>query len=245
VFEALGSFVGRAHTARENKSQAGYAFGASKLRANLIGRDFSFLQCSKLIERVAGRFVLPKTIVRNAVQTAKRLLLGRRTYRATMPAISAYSLLHACRSAEITRVGLDDLLEAFSEAGRRVSLSQILRIGRESPLPLPAIRPEELARRAVVKLQSDARIVDQIRKANLDEVGYFASLLEATRKITKKAGELGGFSPRTVAAASVYLAGRQLGQKVITQREAAESLEIAEYTVREFCSRFTRSSEAR
>jgi len=245
LLEVLGSCVGRVSSKGEHGPQAGYVFGATRLRANTIGRDLLSIQCSRLIERVSCRFLLPRGIVQNAIQTAGRLLPERRMYRVAMPAISAYSLLYACRSAGITHVGFSDLQKAYSETGHRVSRSQLLRIGRESSLPLPAMRAEVLVQRAVAKLHSDPAVLDRIKRANTDESRYFASLLEAARRTAEETGVLGGFSPKTLAAGSVWLAALRLGPKVIRQREAAEALGIAEYTVREFCSKFRKQQEAR
>ena len=243
--EVLGSYVGQVPGKGEHGSKAGYIFGVSKLRANAIGRDLSSIKCSRLIERVSCRFSLPRGIVQNAIQTAGRLLPGRRTYRVTMAGISAYSLLYACRSAGISHVGFSDLQKAYFETGHTISRSQLLRIGRDSSLPLPAIRAEGLVQRAVAKLQSDAAVLDQIKMANLDEGMYFASLLEGAKKTAQDASRLGGFSPKTVAAGSVWLAALSVGPRLIRQREAAEALGIAEYTVREFCSKFRKQQEAR
>ena len=45
-----------------------------------------------------------------------------------------------------------------------------------------------------------------------------------------------GANPRTVAASAVYLVAREVSPfKAFTQREAAETLDMAEYSVREFC----------
>ena len=245
TLEVLGSYVGRVPGKGEHGPKAGHVFGVTRLRANAIGRDLSSIKCSRLIERVSCRFLLPKGIVQNAIQTAGRLLPDMRMYRVAMPGISAYSLLYACRSAGISHIGFSDLQKAYSETGHRVSRSQLLRIGRESSLPLPAIRAEGLVQRAVAKLQSDVAVLAQIKRANLDEGRYFASLLEAARRTAEDAGGLGGFSPKTVAAGSIWLAALSIGPKVIRQREAAEALGIAEYTVREFCSKFRKQQEAR
>ena len=243
--EVLGSYVGRVPDKGEHGPKAGYIFGVSKLRANAIGRDISSIKCSRLIERVSCRFSLPRGVVQNAIQTAGRLLPNRRMYRVAMPGISAYSLLYACRSAGISHVDFGDLQKAYSETGHMVSRSQLLRIGRESSLPLPAIRSEGLVQRAVARLQSYSLVLDRVKRANLDEGRYFASLLEAAGKTAEDASGLGGYSPKTVAAGSVWLAALSLGPKVIRQREAAETLGIAEYTVREFCGKFRKQQEAK
>ena len=242
---ALGSYIGRIPGKGEHGPQASYMFGVSKLRVNAIGRDLSSIKCSRLIERVSCRFFLPRGVVQNAIQTAGKLLPNRRLYRVAMPGISAYSLLYACRSVGITHIGFGDLQRAYDETGHKVSRSQLLRIGRESSLPLPAIRAEGLVQRAVAKLQTDAAVLDRIKRANLNEVTYFASLLEAARETAEDAAGLGGYSPKTLAAGSVWLAALSLGPKVIMQREAAETLGTAEYTVREFCGKFRKQQEAK
>jgi len=243
--EVLGSYIGQAPSKGGHRPQTGYVFGVARLRANSIGRDLSLLQCSSLIVRVSGRFFLPKAIVQNAIQIAEKLLPDKKVFRVTMPAISAYSLLHACRSAGITHVGFDDLLRAFLDAGHRITKSQMLRVGRESAIPLPAIRPEALVVRAVAKIQSEATITNRLKKAGLNEGRFFAKLLEVARTTATDLSSLGGFNPRTVAACSVYVAAFRLGPRVMTQREAAEALGIAEYTVRELCGRFRKQEEAR
>lgn len=242
--EVLGSYVGRMSGVMSG-SQVGCVFGTTKLRANCIGRDLLLLQSSTLITRVANRFFLPKGIIKNAVLTSERLLPYRKLYHVTAPAISAYSLFHSCRSAGISHVGFDELLKAFSEAGHRITTSQLLRIGSESPLPLPAIRPEALVGRVVTRLQSNVAVAERVRKARLNECSYFANLLQGAKAIATELGELGAFSPKTIAACSVYLAGMRIGPKTINQREAAETLGIAEFTVRELCSRFRKRKEAR
>ncbi|MDG6926683.1 MAG: hypothetical protein JRN09_09035 [Nitrososphaerota archaeon] len=53
-----------------------------------------------------------------------------------------------------------------------------------------------------------------------------------------------GFSPRTVAAGSVYEASLAISQRMFSQRKAGETLGMAEYTVRDFCCR-RRETEVR
>ncbi|MGP8125837.1 MAG: hypothetical protein ACLQEQ_08265, partial [Nitrososphaerales archaeon] len=113
TLDVLGSCVGRVSSKGEHGPQAGYVFGVTGLRANTIGRDLLSIQCSRLIERVSCRFLLPRGIVQNAIQTAATLLPNRRMYRVAMPGISAYSLLYACRSAGISHVGFSDLQKAY------------------------------------------------------------------------------------------------------------------------------------
>lgn len=68
----------------------------------------------------------------------------------------------------------------------------------------------------------------------MDHNQYFASLFELSKELAGRSSQSNGFNPRTIAAGSVYLASIGLSPKTITQREAAETLGIKEYTVREY-----------
>ena len=238
--ESLGSFIMRGDSALR-----GLVFGQARLRPNIIGRDGVVLSCSGLLERVCGRMMLPKGIVENAVITARRLLPGRKAYGATVPAISAYALLYACRSAGITHIGYREILSAYSDAGHRVSKAELLRIGIESSLTLPHSSLEDLVRAAVRRLQADEEVVERLNQAKLNTQAYFARLFELAKEIAARSSTMGGLSPRTVAAGSVYLANLSIGPKMVRQREAAETLGMAEYTIREFCIRARKHMEAR
>lgn len=238
--ESLGSFIMRGDLALRAS-----VFGQARLRPNIIGRDRIELSCSGLIERVSGRMMLPKGIVDNALVTARRLLPGRKVYCATVPAISAYALLYACRSAGITHIGYREILSAYSDAGHRVGMAQLLRIGIESSLSLPHSSLEDLVRATVRRLQANERMIERLNQAKFDTQAYFAKLFELAKKIAVESSTMGGLSPRTVAAGSVYLASLGIGPKMVTQREAAETLGMAEYTIREFCIRARKYMEAR
>ncbi len=233
--EPLGSFI--LADASATPSLRSPAFGWARLMPNVIGRGGPLLACSRLTERISERLMLPKSVMQNANLTARRLLPGRMTYGASIPAISAYSLLHACRSAGIARIGHREILAAYTDAGYKVGKGKLLRIGLESPVQLPRANTEELLRAAVGRLQSSESVVARLRKVDLDPKAYFTRLLELAREIAAESSELRGFSPRTVATGSVYVASLAMSVKTFTQREAGETLGMAEYSVREFCCR--------
>jgi transcription initiation factor TFIIIB Brf1 subunit/transcription initiation factor TFIIB len=234
--ESLGSFT---------IMRCGEGFGQARLRPNIIGRDGTTLSCSGLIEGVSGRMMLPKGIMENAVITARRLLLGRKAYGATVPAISAYALLYACRSAGVTHIGYKEIVSAYSDAGHRVSNADLLRIGIGSSLTLPHSSLEDLVRAAVRRLQADVEVIERLNQAKLNTQAYFAKLFELAKEIAARSSTMGGLNPRTVAAGSVYLANLSIGPKMVRQREAAETLGMAEYTIREFCIRARKQMETR
>ena len=112
-----------------------------------------------------------------------------------------------------------------------------MRIGLDSPVPLPHASVEELVKAVVGKLQSSEAVAARLKERNLDPREYFTKLLELAKEVASQASGLNGFSPRTIAAGSVYLASVAIPEKAFTQHEAGETLGMAEYTVREFCCR--------
>ena len=190
-----------------------------------------------MTERMAERLELPMSIVRQANVVARRLLPRKETYNATIPAISAYSLLYACRFVDIAHVSHREILAAYTDAGYMVSKSRLMRISLESTMPLPQASMDELVRVVLGRLQSSKSVVARLRRANVDPKTYFTRLFELAREVAAESRDLAGFSPRTIAAGSVYVASLALSAKTFTQREAGETLGMAEYTVREFCCR--------
>jgi len=233
--EPLGSYI--VTDAESAPSLKGPAFGWAKLMPNLIGRGTPQLTCSVLTNRVAERLALPKSITQNAQITARKLLSHREAYGATLATISAYSLLHACRSAGISHVSHREVLKAYNDAGYRVSKSRLLQLGLESGVPLPHLTAEDFVRAAIAKLQSSEKVAERLRRANLDPKEYFTRLFELAKEVASEPPEPNSFSPRTVAAGSVYVASLSMSARTFTQKDAGETLGMAEYTVRDFCCR--------
>jgi transcription initiation factor TFIIIB Brf1 subunit/transcription initiation factor TFIIB len=233
--EPLGSYI--VADPEGAPSLKGPAFGWAKLMPNIVGRGGPMPTCSMLTNRIAERLSLPKSIAQSADITARRLLTQRESYDATIPSISAYSLLYACRSAAIVHISHREVLKAYTDGGYRVRKSDLLKIGLESGLHLPHPSREDFVRAAVARLQSSVRIAARLAKAEADPKEYFTTLFERAKGLVASPAEPNGFNPRTVAAGSVYLASLAIQPKTFTQREAAETLGIREYTVREYCSR--------
>jgi transcription initiation factor TFIIIB Brf1 subunit/transcription initiation factor TFIIB len=190
---------------------------------------------------MAEKLGVPKSVAQQANIIARRVLSCKDECGATIPAISAFALLYACRSAGISRISHREIIATYSQAGHRVGKSQLLQIGLGSATPLPQANVEELQRASLSKLQVNESVSARMRKANLDERAYFIGLFEQAKVLADVLEGTGGFNPRTMAAGSLYLASVTMQtKKTFTQREVAESLGIAEYTVREFVNR-TRS----
>jgi transcription initiation factor TFIIIB Brf1 subunit/transcription initiation factor TFIIB len=233
--EPLGSYI--VADTESASSLKGPAFGWAKLMPNIVGRGGPMPTCSMLTNRIAERLALPKSIAQSADITARRLLIHRESYEATIPSISAYSLLYACRSAAIVHISHREVLKAYTDAGYRVRKSDLLKLGLESGMHLPHPSKDDFVRAAIGRLQSSERIAERLSKSEADPKEYFTTLFERSKELASSAAEPNGFNPRTVAAGSVYLASLAMRPKTFSQREAGESLGIKEYTVREYCSR--------
>jgi hypothetical protein len=118
-----------------------------------------------------------------------------------------------------------------------------MRIGLESGMPLPHPSPEDFVRASIGKLQSSEKVAARLRKHDLDPKAYFTRLFELAKAVVSEPSEPNSFSPRTVAAGSVYLASLAMSHKAFTQLEAAETLGMAEYSIRDYCWR-TRNERA-
>ena len=234
--EPLGSYM--LPPGDSGPARGGHAFGLARLNPDIIGRGGPLQTCSAMTDRIASNLELPKSLAQSANLVARRLLPARKEIRATIPAISAYSLLHACRSAGISHISYKTIVEAYRAAGFRICRSKLMRIGLDSPVPMPHSSVEELVKAVVGKLQSSEAIAARLKERSLDPREYFTKLLEFAKAVASQAGGLNGFNPRTVAAGSVYLASVAIAEKkTFTQHDAGETLGMAEYTVREFCCR--------
>jgi len=237
----LGSFMG---TRQDENSHADFngasTVGFAKLLSDNMGVDSAAWNCANMIRRVSEKLSLPSFATENAVALSERMLaasrngrLGKR--RTSVPAISAYSILCACRAAGLDRISSKSVIQAHNDMGHRVTKSVLLQIGMESPVPLRPADPTALLRSVLGGLQSKEDILQRLKKNGVEPGPYFRRVLQASQTVLGSVRALReGCSPRTVAAASVYLASREVGPRAVMQREVAEIAGVAEYTVREF-----------
>lgn len=243
----LGSYVG---DRSDKDSKADFngvsTLGFAKLLSDNMGVDGAERNCKAMIRMVADRLALPAFVRDNAAALAEKMLAesradvesGRRT---NTPAISAYALLSACREAGLDHVGSKATLQAYSDMGHRVSRSALLRMGLDSKTPFRPADPKALLRTVMAGLESNGAVLKRLRREEFEPGPYFRSLLQAAQAVLSSLDGLkDGRNPRTVAAASVYLASRKLAPRAVMQREVAEAVGVTEYTVRDFCATVSR-----
>jgi transcription initiation factor TFIIIB Brf1 subunit/transcription initiation factor TFIIB len=244
----LGSYIG---TKLDEGSTADFngnsTVGYVKRLSDNLGQDQSAWHCSAMIRRAADKLSLPVFVRENAVAVSEKLLADRkenegpRRRRNSVPAISAYAILSACRTARMDHVSTKSVLQTYANMGHKVTRSHLLRLGTESQTPLRPADPAALLRTVVGALESNSAVARKLEKNGTEPGQYFRRLLQASQTIlgTLRSMEEGR-NPRTLAAGSVYLASREAGPKAITQGQAAETLGVAEYTVREFVATVSR-----
>jgi transcription initiation factor TFIIIB Brf1 subunit/transcription initiation factor TFIIB len=244
----LGSYMGRKEDEGSKADFNGNStVGYAKRLSDNIGLDDAEGTCSVLTRRVADKLALPAFVRENAVALSGKILAharqtrgvtGRRT---SVPAISAYALLSACRSAGMDHIGSKTVLQAYADLGYNVTKSRLLWLGTQETVPLRPADPAALLRTAVAALESNGAISKKLARKGVEPRPYFRRLLQTSRTIVEAIRTLGeGRSPRTLTAGSVYLASREAGPRVVSQRDVAEALGIAEYTVREFVAAVSR-----
>ena len=237
----LGSFVGNRSDKDSNADFNGVCtVGFAKLISDNLGVDQGAWNCKSIIRRVADRLSLPAFVRDNAMALSEKVLADSRANRGdgrrtTIPAISAYALLSACRAAGMHQVGSKAILQAHADMGRKVSRSALLRMGLESEMPFAPADSGALLRAVLSSLESNVDVLKRLKKAGADPGPYFRRLLRASQAIVSTVRSMEeGRNPRTIAAGCVYIASREAGSKAITQKDVAETMAIAEYTIREF-----------
>jgi len=192
--------------------------------------------CSKLTERIGEKLRLRKVTVKTAIHISRRITREGKIGKTSIPVVSAYSLFCASRLTD-SSLTLRRIIQAYQDAGHRVSASKILSLSIASGFKPPTVDVE--------KLTSDvlARVFQKLRNCKLcrlDSIKLNTSLdnlQSLARAISQKAKNDGrGFSPRTIAAGSVYLTLSSVCPRAVSQETVAQKLGISQYAVKEFCA---------
>jgi len=244
----LGSYMGERSDVDSTADFNGTStIGHAKRISDNMGQDQTAWLCASIIKRAADRLSLPTFVSDSAVVLAEKILAAGRAnqepgrHRTSVPAISAYALLCASREAGMDRISSKALLQTYVDMGHRVTKSTLLKLGIESPVPLRPADPASLLRTVVSGLESNEAVKEKLAKNNIEPGPYFRRLLQASQAIVNAIRSMEeGRNPRTVAAGAVYMASMEVGPRAATQREVAEIIGIAEYTIREFVAAVSR-----
>src|SRR2546428_4900566 len=183
----LGSYIG---TNSDKNSDADFngscTVGRVKRLSDHMGEDQAVWHSTAMIERVAGRLSLPAFVRQSAVALSEKMLADRkkneesgRRHRVTVPAISAYALLTACRSAGVDHVSAKSILTAYADLGHRVRKANLLRLGTESQVPFRSANPEALLQTAINGLESNTAVAEGMKKCRDEPRPYFRRIRKA------------------------------------------------------------------
>lgn len=247
---ALGGFLGPPEQEYEEQQSpptppafpdASSSFKYLKLVSDFVGKGESCVySCAKMIERVCEKLSTPKIVVSQSMVIANKVFELRKRNEITVAAISAYSIITACKIEGITSVGVKEVVEAHRALGRRVKATALIQISLDSPIKTRARRAEDYLTRVIAHLSSNSGLRRKLEEHMMSETVYYNKLYEVAREalgiVEREA--MGGHSPCGLAASAVYAAEVALAQsdsriRFLSQREVAECIGVAEYTVRE------------
>ena len=134
----------------------------------------------------------------------------------------------------MTSVGVREIMDAHRNLGYRVKASIIIQISIDSPVRIGPRMAEEYLGNVLVRLQQ------RLPEGGEVPAGYFNTLYEAARIALENTDgpSRGGHNPRALAATAVYAGEMALSiaeerKRIVSQRELAACVGVAEYTVRE------------
>ncbi len=243
---ALGGYLGPPEQEYEEQSPPAFSETSSSFKYLKLVSDFAgkgegcVYSCAKMIERVCEKLSTPKIIVSQSMVIANKVFGLRKRNEITVAAISAYSIITACKIEGITSVGVKEVVEAHRALGRRVKATSLIQISLDSPIKTRARRAEDYLTRVIAHLSSNSGLRRRIEEQRMSETVYYNKLYQVAREalgiVEREA--MGGHSPCGLAASAVYAAEVALAQldsriRLLSQRDVAECIGVAEYTVRE------------
>ena len=243
---SLGSFLGPAEYDRDEAPSKGFFGSPSTFRYLKTISDYSQVDeagvypCAKLIERICEKLSLPPGVMGQSIAVAKGLLVIRKQRTGyTIAAISAFSIISACRICGVSNAGVREIVAAHRALGHNVRPATLIKMGFDSPVKASAMRAEEHLGRVA------ARLSEVLPKLGAPP-GYQYKLLHLARRALGMldSSVRGGHNPCALAATSFYAAEMAVSEsesrkRLFTQREVATCVNVAEYTVREqFCELF-------
>jgi len=246
----LGSFMGSMRITPRERALKGIAgsnskYGYLKKISDFAGRDEGPGEaCDKIIGRVGEKLFLPKVVLDEASAVARTVLSSHQCHRrVTLAALSAFSLVTACRIEGVTSVSVREIISAHAALGKRVNTSSFIQIALEAPIKILPRRPEDYISRVLGRLSWNQRLSETLRAEAASQTSYFNALREGARNLLSEVrpDELSGRRPCALAAAAIYsaevaLASKESRGKRLTQRLMAECGDAAEYTIREQCA---------
>ncbi len=206
--------------------------------------------CMKVISRVCEKLAIPENVAVYAFEFSKRLLSKRLEHEGvTVPIVCLYALMISCKKSKIDRITMKKLFRTFRTLGYRVSLAALAKV---SCLTNTAIEPkpvEEYLTTIIPSIATNPVVLERAKKYYLSPVEYERKLYRTTIAILSHVDKYrrGGHNPYALATTAAY-AGEITISKIehrpplFSQRIISESVDVAEYTIREQYSELFREA---
>ena len=248
--QSLGSYMGPRGNANDERfahhlASSNSRYSYLKLVSDFAGRDEGPSgECLRMLERVAEKLFLPQIVVAEAAAIAQKVLRARDPHRrVSLSAVSAYSLVAACKTEGVASVSVREIISAFRDFGKHVSSSSIIQLMLESPVRTYARRAEDYLTSVLALLSMKTGLMTVVLDEGASATAYFNSLWETARVLLGLVDECetAGWRPSALAASAVFSAETVLAlcekrERRVTQRLMAECGDAAEYTIREQCA---------
>ena len=243
---SLGSYMGSKFMTDQERRSRGFSranstYGYLKVVSDFAGReDGPNYTCVRMIRRVCEKLYLPNFVAQQAASVARKVLATKNhDRRVTIAAVSAYSLIVACKIEAITSVSVGEIVDAHTALGRRVKVSSIIQLSLESSIKTVPRRPEEYVSKILAKLSLNERLIQTLIREGLPKAVFLNSLRSTALEVLAglDSDTTAGRRPCALAASAVYaaevvLARCESRKRWITQRDLAECGDSAEYTIR-------------
>jgi transcription initiation factor TFIIIB Brf1 subunit/transcription initiation factor TFIIB len=234
----LGSMIGRRELVQPKStlSKVKDRLQASKVSESMQWHTSWNESCSKLTQRIGEKLRLRKVTVKTAIHISRRITREGKIGKVSIPVVSAYSLFCASRLTD-SPLTLKEIIQAYKDAGHRVSASKIFSLTITSGFKPPTVDVEKLTSEVLARVFQKLRNCKLYRLKSIKLNASFDNLQSLARAISQNAKNNGkGFSPRTIAAGSVYLALSSICRRAVNQETVASMIGISEYAVKEFCA---------
>jgi len=234
----LGSMIGRRELVQPKStlSKVKDSLQVSKVSESMQWHTSWNESCSKLTERIGEKLRLRKVTVKTAIHISQRMAREGKIGKVSIPVVSAYSLFCASRLTD-SPLTMKRIIQAYQDAGHRVSASKILSLSIASGFKPPTVDVEKLTSEVLGKLVQKLRNCKRCRLKSIMLNTSLDNLQSLARAISQNAKNNGkGFSPRTIAAGSVYIAVSSICRGAVSQETVAHMLDISQYAVKEFCA---------
>ncbi|MEM3714552.1 MAG: hypothetical protein QXF82_06360 [Nitrososphaeria archaeon] len=206
--------------------------------------------CIKVISRVCEKLAIPENVAAYTFEFSKRILSKRSEHDGiTVPTICLYALMISCKRSKVDRITMKKLFKTFRILGYRVSLAALAKVSCLANMALEPKPVEEYLTTIIPSVTAHPLVLERIKKHYLSPVEYERKLYRTTTAILSYVDKYkrGGHNPYALAATATYAGEIALSKiehrpPLFSQHIISESVDVAEYTVREQYSEFFREA---